>query len=152
MALIMATGHGGRMAGWVPVVYRGDGAWIGILPCGGIGVGVEGEGRATLESSSFVPMWPFMEKDLGACLDEFSRAWESLRRGGIVTPEELIELTVSSAWDSGRPYWMNLAAEWVVAMAGSSRFDSAFMRGILARMATSDVLSSDLRERLHEAG
>ncbi|KJK58203.1 hypothetical protein UK12_11920 [Saccharothrix sp. ST-888] len=139
------------MTEWTPVVYRGDGAWIGIMPDGRIGVGVELEGRATLEGSGFVPMWPFMERDLPACLGEFSRAWESLKGGGVSTPEKLIELTVGAAWNSGRSYWMQLAAPWVVEMVKQPNFDREFIRELLGRMVNSEVLDSELRERVQRA-
>ncbi|WP_156178672.1 hypothetical protein [Saccharothrix sp. ST-888] len=147
----MTTGHGAEMTEWTPVVYRGDGAWIGIMPDGRIGVGVELEGRATLEGSGFVPMWPFMERDLPACLGEFSRAWESLKGGGVSTPEKLIELTVGAAWNSGRSYWMQLAAPWVVEMVKQPNFDREFIRELLGRMVNSEVLDSELRERVQRA-
>ncbi|WP_181803397.1 hypothetical protein [Streptomyces shenzhenensis] len=139
------------MTEWTPVVYRGDGAWIGIMPDGRIGVGVELEGRATLEGSGFVPMWPFMERDLSACLGEFSRAWESLDGGGVSTPEKLIELTVWAAWNSGRSYWMGLAVPWVVEMAQRPNFDHELIRELLDRMANSEVLSPDLRDQVQRA-
>lgn len=139
------------MTEWTPVVYRGDGAWIGIMPDGRIGVGVETEGRATLEGSGFVPMWPFMERDLSACLGEFSRVWESLNEGGVSTPEKLIELTVGSAWNSGRSYWMELAVPWVVEMAEQPNFDRELVRELLDEMANSEALPPDLRDRVQRA-
>lgn len=121
------------------------------MPDGRIGVGVELEGRATLEGSGFVPMWPFMERDLSACIGEFSRAWESFKEGGVATPERLIELTVGSAWDSGRSYWMQLAAPWAIEMAQQSNFDREFIRELLSRMEDSEVLDPELRERVQRA-
>jgi hypothetical protein len=136
------------MGRWTPVVDRGNGAWIGIMPDGRIGVGVELEGRATLKSAGFVPMWPFLEQDFSGCLGELSRSWESLKEGGISTPEKLIELTVESAWNSGRPYWMQLAAPWVIEMAQRSNFDHGCIRELLAGMIDSEVLDPELRNRL----
>ncbi|WP_285490135.1 hypothetical protein [Amycolatopsis taiwanensis] len=139
------------MTEWTPVVYRGDGAWIGIMPDGRIGVGVELEGRATLEGSGFVPMWPFMERELSVCLGEFSRAWESLNGGGVSTPAKLIELTVGSAWNSGRPYWMQLAVPWVIEMAQQSNFDREFIQNLLGEMVDSEVLDPELRDHVQRA-
>ncbi|MER7818564.1 hypothetical protein [Streptomyces sp. NPDC096153] len=139
------------MGEWIPVVYRGDGAWIGIMPDGALGVGVETEGRATLEGSDFAPMWPFLERNVSDCLAKFSRTWESLEEGGVPTPEKLIELTVRSAWMSGRPYWMRLAVPWVVDMADRSGFDPRFMREMLGEMMHSEVVSPELRDRLRDA-
>jgi hypothetical protein len=51
----MARGIGDETTVWNPVVYRSDGAWIGVMPDGRIGVGVEEEGRAALETTGFVP-------------------------------------------------------------------------------------------------
>src|SRR5262245_42604843 len=135
MIFSMTTGRGVEMSEWTPVVYRGDGAWIGIMPDGRIGVGVEQEGRATLEGSGFVPMWPFLERDLSSCLGDFSRTWQSFERAGVSTPEKLIELTVGSAWNSGRAYWMRLAVPWVIEMAGQSSFDHGFTGELLGEMA-----------------
>ncbi|MER6765015.1 MULTISPECIES: hypothetical protein [Amycolatopsis] len=139
------------MTEWTPAVYRGDGAWIGIMPGGLIGAGVELEGRATLEASGFVPMWPFLERDLSACLGEFSRAWESLDGGGVPTPERLIELTVESAWNSGRPYGMLLAVPWAVEMARLPNFDREFVSELLGRMASSEIADTDRRDRVERA-
>ena len=77
------------MSNWTPVVYRGDGAWIGIMPDGRIGVGVESEGRAALVSSGFVPMWPYLERDLTESLAEFSLSWGQLSQGGVSAPESM---------------------------------------------------------------
>ncbi|MFF1834218.1 hypothetical protein ACFVXE_08435 [Streptomyces sp. NPDC058231] len=128
-------------------MYRGDGAWIGIMPDGRIGVGVELEGRATLERSGFVPMWPYLERDLSACLSEFSRAWESLAEGGVSTPEKLMELTIESAWNSGRSYWMQLAVPWTIEMAQQKNFDQKFIQELLDGMANSEILAPELRDR-----
>jgi hypothetical protein len=139
------------MAEWAPLVYRSDGAWIGIMPDGRIGVGVEGEGRATLEGSGYVPMWPFMERDLAACLGEFSRTWESFIGGGVSTPEKLIELTVGSAWNSGRAYWMQLSVPWAIEMATRPGFDNEFLRKLIASMANSTDLPAELLDRVRRA-
>jgi hypothetical protein len=138
------------MSEWVPAVYRSDGAWIGIMPNGMIGVGVEHEGRATLEGSKFVPMWHFLEKELSECLDAFSRAWESLKKGGVSTPERLIELTVESAWNSGRTHWMRLAVPWAIEMAHKENFDRRFVREIVDTMAHSESVTPELRGRLRQ--
>lgn len=135
------------MSNWTPVVDRGDGAWIGIMPDGRIGVGVDSEGRATLVSSGFVPMWPYLERDLPESLAEYARSWEQLSRGGVSTPERLIELTVESAWRSGRSYWMQLAAPWVIEMSRREDFDQDVVRGILREMETSEVLSVQVRDQ-----
>ncbi|WP_143035868.1 hypothetical protein [Lentzea fradiae] len=132
-------------------MYRGNGAWIGTMPDGRIGVGVESEGRATLEGSGFVPMWPFMERDLSACLDEFSRVWDNFADSGVATPEKLIELTVGSAWKSGRSYWMQVSVSWAVDMAGRPNFDRRFIDGLLLEMAASDALPPELREQAQRA-
>ncbi|WP_405407477.1 hypothetical protein [Streptomyces decoyicus] len=147
----MTTGRGVEMGKWTPVVYRGKGAWIGIMPDGRIGVGVELEGRATLEGSGFVPMWPFLERDFSECLGEFSRSWESIKDGGISTPEKLIELTVASAWNSGRQYWMRLSAPWVIEMAHRPKFDHEFIRELLGGMIDSEVLDPELRNQAQRA-
>ncbi|MFF9158011.1 hypothetical protein ACF1AB_37955 [Streptomyces sp. NPDC014846] len=125
------------MNDWTPLVYRGDGAWIGIMPDGRIGVGVESEGRSTLEGSGFVPMWPYLERDLSASLVEFSRSWTQLGQGGVSTPERLLELTVKSAWNSGRSYWMQLAAPWAIEMFRRPNFDQELVRELLSEMGPS---------------
>ncbi|RKN22126.1 hypothetical protein D7147_05265 [Micromonospora musae] len=139
------------MSEWKPVVYRGDGAWIGIMPDGRLGVGVESEGRATLTGSGFVPMWPYLERDLPAVLAELSRAWADLGQGGVSSPEELFELTVESAWKSGRSYWMQLAAPWAIEMSRRDGFDQDVVLRLLAEMAASDVLSSGVRKQAQRA-
>ncbi|TPQ20143.1 hypothetical protein [Streptomyces sporangiiformans] len=136
------------MGEWTPVVYRGDGAWIGVMPSGEIGVGTEVEGRATLEGSRFIPMWPFLERDFSECLSEFSRLGESPARGGTPPPEKLIELTVGSAWKSGRPYWMRLAVPWAIEMVQRSEFDSEAMGNLLGEMLDSEIVEPEMRERL----
>ncbi|GGK85882.1 hypothetical protein [Streptomyces flaveus] len=136
------------MEEWIPVIYRGDGAWIGVMPGGEIGVGTEVEGRATLEGSRFIPMWPFLERDFSECLSEFSRLGEFLTKGGTSTPKKLIELTVGSAWKSGRPYWMRLAVPWVIEMVQRSDFDAEAMGKILGEMLDSEIVEPEMRERL----
>jgi hypothetical protein len=140
-----------RVGEWVPVVDRGDGAWIGIMPTGEIGAGVELEARAALEPSRFVPMWPFMEQDLAESLEKFTRAWGSLCRGGVATPEKLLEMTVRTAWASGRPYWMRLSAAWAAEMAESQHFDHRFLSELLVKMSRSTTVAQPLREQLISA-
>lgn len=135
------------MSNWNPVVYRGDGAWIGIMPDGRIGVGVESEGRAALASSGFVAMWPYLERDLPESLAELSRSWAQLDQGGVSTPEQLIELTVKSAWRSGRSYWMQLAAPWVIEMSRREGFDQDVVRGILREMEASEILPVEVQDQ-----
>lgn len=139
------------MGKWVPLIYRGDRAWIGAMPGGEIGVGVEAEGRAFLKASGYIPMWPFMERSLSDCLDELHRAWEKIEEGGAPSAESLVEMTVSSAWASGRQYWMQLSASWVVEMAQSSTLDRQFIQEIVGRMSKSEILPSDLRDNLRHA-
>ncbi|SEE20871.1 hypothetical protein SAMN05428945_6777 [Streptomyces sp. 2224.1] len=138
------------MGEWLPVVYRGDEAWIGIMPDGRIGVGVELEGRATLEDSRFVPLWPLLERHFSKCLDELSQEWDTLGKGGVSTPEKLMESTVESAWNSGRPYWMRLAALWVIEMTHSENFDPGFVREILNEMRRSEIVESEVRNRMQQ--
>lgn len=149
--LTSITGHGVEMSNWTPVVYRGDGAWIGIMPDGRVGVGVESEGRAALASAGFVPMWPYLERDLPASLAEFSRSWGHLGRGGVATPEKLLELTVESAWRSGRSYWMQLAAPWAIEMSRRDGFDQEIVRRLLREMETSEVLAAEVRDQARRA-
>lgn len=139
------------MGNWTPVVYRGDGAWIGIMPDGRIGVGVESEGRSSLEGSGFVPMWPYLERDLSACLADFSHSWERLGQGGVPNPEKLIEKTVETAWKSGRSYWMELAAMWAIEMIRREEFDQKTTRTLLQEMAASEVLSPEMRDQARSA-
>jgi hypothetical protein len=133
---------------WVPLVHRGDGAWMGAMPDGRIGSGVEAEGRASLEESHFIAMWPFMEHDLSECLGSFRRVWTEFVGDRVSSPERLIELTVETSWGSGRPYWMRCSAGWVVQMAGRTEFDPRTVRRTAAVMLRSDVLTAELRQGL----
>jgi hypothetical protein len=92
-------------------------------------------------------MWPYLERDLTESLAEFSLSWGQLSQGGVSAPERLIELTVASAWKSGRSYWMQLAAPWVIKMSRREDFDQDVVRGILREMETSEVLSVELRDQ-----
>ncbi|TCM48763.1 hypothetical protein EV648_10327 [Kribbella sp. VKM Ac-2568] len=145
------TGCEGEAGTWLPLVYRGDGAWIGVMPGGQVGVGVESEGRATLRDSGYVPLWPFMERGLSEYVRELSRVWVQLEGRGFAGPGAVVELTVSSAWASGRLYWKRLAASWVVEMADRSIFSLELLRDILDKMIGSDALSAELRESLRHA-
>jgi hypothetical protein len=147
--LMLSGPHGVRMTSWNPVVYRGDGAWIGIMPDGLIGVGVESEGRASLVGSGFVPMWPYLESGFSSALAALSDRWPDLGGGGIPTPERLIELTVESAWKSGRSYWMQLAAPWAIDMSRRDGFRRGVVLELLREMAGSEILSPAVRD---EAG
>ncbi|MET9314803.1 hypothetical protein ABZX12_23560 [Kribbella sp. NPDC003505] len=104
-----------------------------------IGVGVESEGRASLVGSGFVPMWPYLERDLSSVLAEIAGHWPDLRGGGISTPERLLELTVASAWRSGRSYWMQLAAPWAIEMSDRECFERETVQELLRDMASSEV-------------
>jgi hypothetical protein len=144
----MTTGRGGEAGKWVPLVYRGDGAWIGVMPDGEIGVGVETEGRASLEAAGYVPMWPFMERRLADCLDQLRQVWGNFKGSADMTPTKLIELTLTSAWTSGRQYWMQLAASWIIEMSQDPNFDPRYVRKMAEVMEQSDALSSKLRDEL----
>jgi hypothetical protein len=107
---------------------------------GRLGVGVETQERASLDGSGFVPMWPYMERDLSATLTTFTRAWPRLDQGDVQTPQALLLRTVETAWRSGRSYWMHLAALWALDMVGREGFDQPVLRGLLSDMAASDDL------------
>ncbi|WP_405058264.1 hypothetical protein OG474_36765 [Kribbella sp. NBC_01505] len=136
------------MSEWVPLVYRSDSAWIGVMPDGQIGSGVEGEGRASLKQSNFIAMWPFMERDLSECLDRFTKVWAQFGGVDVPTPQKLAELTVETAWGSGRQYWMRCAAGWVLQMAERMDFEPHDVRRTAGQMLRSQVLATELRREL----
>jgi hypothetical protein len=113
-----------------------------------IGVGVESEGRASLVGSGFVPMWPYLERELSGVLAEFTNSWLALGQGGISTPERLIELTVESAWKSGRSYWMQLAAPWAIEMSRREGFARGVVLELLREMVASEILSPGVRAEM----
>ncbi|MEU6771890.1 hypothetical protein [Streptomyces sp. NPDC046759] len=135
------------MADWTPVLRSSYDSWLGVMPNGMLGVGKADEGRATLEGSGYVAMWPFLERDLVECLDDFTRSWHLLGGHGVSTPEKLVELTVQSACSRGRPYWMALAVQWLTQMAHMPGFDSQLVSGMLKSAAESETLPSELREQ-----
>lgn len=96
------------------------------MPDGLIGVGVESQGRASLAGSGFVPMWPYFEGNL----------------------ERLLELTVESAWRSGRSYWMEVAARWAIQMSDWECFERVAVQELLREMASSEALSQAGRARV----
>lgn len=144
-------GEGMEATTWTPVMYRSDGAWIGILPDGRLGVGVELEARASLVGSGFIPMWPYLGRDFSATLTEFTLAWAQLGHGGVSTPERLLELTVESAWRSGRSYWMWSALPWALDILGHEGFDQGAVQGLLRAMAASDDVPQDCETALAAA-
>jgi hypothetical protein len=136
---------------WNPLIESGDGAWIGVMASGEIGVGVLEEERASLVASKYIPMWAFMERDLSVCLDKLRQAWGQLGGRGVSAPEELVERTVRSAWSSGRPYWMQLAATWMLEMTRMPEFDRTVVRDILESDIDSRQVPSGLLARLDRA-
>ena len=116
-----------------------------MMPDGLIGVGPESEGRASLGGSGFVPMWPYLEGDLSNALAELADHWPDLDGGGIPTPKRLLELTVASAWRSGRSYWMQLAAPWAMEMFDREGFERETVLEILREMASSEALPPAVR-------
>ncbi|WP_157367989.1 hypothetical protein [Alloactinosynnema sp. L-07] len=119
--LILTTNRVDDVGRWIPILYRGDGAWLGSMPSGVLGIGIESEGRATLVDADFVPMWPFMERPFVDVLTELISCREAIERNGDLAIDELLESTVLTAWRSGRKYWMDLAARWVEEMKEESR-------------------------------
>src|SRR4051794_23917335 len=77
-----------------------------------------------------------------------ARAQLNLDAGG---PELLIECIVSSAWASGRPYWMGLTVPWAAAMVQSGAFDVGKVRTMLVSMSKSELISDDAREIARQA-
>lgn len=102
---------------WKPVLYRSNGAWIGRMPDGRLGVGTETEARASIADAKLIPMWPFMERPLQTCLDDFSACWAELATQEYSTPLELLSSTLTSAQQSHSPYWRHLAESWLLQMA-----------------------------------
>ncbi|WP_344175109.1 hypothetical protein [Kribbella lupini] len=139
------------MGEWQPLICRGDGAWIGLMPDGQIGVGVEGEARASLQAAGYVPLWPFLENELSECLENLYGVWDRLEGRGFAGPETLVQETVVTAWSSGRPYWMQLSASWVPAMVRRPGFDPNFLREIIAEMSGWDALPAGLAGELRSA-
>ncbi|MCD0447521.1 hypothetical protein LO763_28290 [Glycomyces sp. A-F 0318] len=102
---------------WTPALYRSDGAWIGRMPDGRLGVGTEIEPRVCIADAELIPMWPFMEQPLQTCLDDFSTCWAELITLEYATPLELLSRTLTSAQQSNSPYWRQLAESWLAQMA-----------------------------------
>jgi hypothetical protein len=121
------------------------------MPDGTLGIGKADEGRATLEASGYVAMWPFLERSLAACLEDFSDSWQLLGGHGVSTPQRLVELAVVSACKRGRPYWMALAVSWLIQMAEMTGFDSRLVSEMLKLAVEAEVLSADLRDRARSA-
>ncbi|WP_203924603.1 hypothetical protein [Rugosimonospora africana] len=102
-------------------------------------------GRVSLDESHYVVAWPLLSNGF----DDVYRQLYSVRKqlnldvGG---PEMLIECIVSSAWRSGRPYWMRLAVPWAGAMVQSGAFDVGKLRTLLVSMSKSELISADDRE------
>ncbi|WP_143658257.1 hypothetical protein [Embleya scabrispora] len=88
-----------------------------------------------------------MERGLSECLGEFRDRWDALADGGIASPERLLELTVSSAVESRRPYWMQAAASWLVEMQATSGFDQALVHNLIRRPSASPEMSQQWRQR-----
>ncbi|MGW9211785.1 hypothetical protein ACWGR4_33040 [Embleya sp. NPDC055664] len=97
------------------------------------------------------PLWPFMERGLSECLGEFRVRWDALADGGIASPERLFELTVSSAVESRRSYWMQAAASWLVGMQATSGFDQALVHDLIRRLSASPEMSQQWRQRWRSA-
>ncbi|MGV9564327.1 hypothetical protein [Streptomyces sp. NPDC003480] len=135
------------MGDWTPVLKSSYDSWLGVMPNGMLGVGKADEGRVTLEGSGYVAMWPFLERSLADCLDDFTSSWNLLGGHGVSTPQKLVELTVKSAFRRGRPYWMALAVQWLTQMAQMPGFDSQLVFDMLKSAADSETLPHELREQ-----
>jgi hypothetical protein len=97
------------------------------MASGELGVGTEGEQRASLTGAGLVPMWPFMEKDLATCRDVFNGHWAELRTPEFPTVDELLAATIATARRSGRRYWMLLALNWLDEAERTAGFDPALL-------------------------
>lgn len=115
---------------WRPVIERGDGAWIGRMVDGRLGVGVLGEERVSLGQANMVPMWPFMERPLADCLGEFSRHWTDLSPEEFRSPSHLLSTVIGSARRSWSPYWRERAAQWLRQAAEMQGFDSSELESV----------------------
>jgi hypothetical protein len=135
------------MGNWVPTIYRGDGAWIGRMASGRLGVGLESEERASLKDSCLRPMWPFMERSLPECFDEFATSWTSLTTEEYPTIDRLFSATIQSAWESGREYWMRLAVNWLASAQEFPGFDLECLRAVRDLVLDSSMVSNEARMR-----
>ncbi|BCJ52196.1 hypothetical protein Asp14428_36710 [Actinoplanes sp. NBRC 14428] len=138
----------GMIAKWRPVIYRGDGAWIGLLASGELGVGTQSEERASLEAAGMRPMWPFMEKSLPECRDQFDSHWSELRTPAFPAIDSLFSVTISTAWNSGSQYWMLRAANWLVEFARTPGFERSILTEVRDEMLMSDLVGDELRSRI----
>ena len=120
------------------------------MTSGKLGVGVELEERASLDGAQMRPMWPFMERDFSSCFDEFLAHWSSLVSRDYPTAEHLFFEVVRSAWSSGSPYWMKLAANWLVQAVDSGNMDPSILRETRRQMIDSEILGKGLRSAMRQ--
>jgi hypothetical protein len=136
----------GEVGQWKPVIYRGDGAWIGRMTSGMIGVGTVDEERSSIVEASLRPMWPFMERDLAECLSEFQPRWTELHSIEHPTLHGLLSETIKTGWQSGSPYWMQRAARWLVQAATLPGFDLDELDSVRTQMRSSKFSHEEPRE------
>jgi hypothetical protein len=121
-------------------------SWLGVMPDGKLGVGKFDEGRVSLETSNFVVAWPLLERDFRDVYMQLSESWGELEGNSIETPEKLMECILSSAWASGRKYWMQLCLPWALRMGQADGFDANLLRAVLSSMSRSEAIWPDGRE------
>jgi hypothetical protein len=136
---------------WEPVLARSYDAWLGVLYDGTLGVGKFDEGRVSLEASNFVVAWPFLEREFDDFYEQLRGCWHQLAGGDVETPQRFVERLLTSAWTSGRPYWMRLCLPWALRTAQLTEFDAGVLRTVLASMAGSEVIPEDGRESARRA-
>ncbi|MFF0123371.1 hypothetical protein ACFYP0_25310 [Micromonospora arida] len=136
------------MDNWKPVIYRGDGAWIGRMKSGELGVGTEEEVRASLKAAGLRPMWPFMERGLEEFRAEFGLRWGELRTPEFPKLDQLIAATIGTAWRSGSEYWMILSARWLVEGGQVAQFERSLLVETRAEMLASDLVREKVRSSI----
>lgn len=138
----------GMMSTWKPVVYRGDGAWIGRMASGELGVGTENEERASLKAAGVRPMWPFLEKGMMECCDQFKARWDELRSPDFPTLDALISATIETAWRSGSRYWMLLSVNWLAEVGRTAVAEHSLLAEVRIEMLASEIVEEGLRSSI----
>ena len=133
------------MEPWKPVIPTSYDSWLGVMPTGELGVGKIDEGRVTLNESRYVVIWPLLESRYQDVANRLHEDWEYLSGRGEASPDALIEHVVSSAWRSGRAYWMRLSAIWVIEMIQCLGHGSEILWGILQEVSGSETVTQETR-------
>jgi hypothetical protein len=119
---------------WRPILERGDGDWLGTTGDARIWIGTQETEKSPVTFDNPVFLWPLLEKPFPEVSGKLLEHWAEFGLPESESPRRLIVSIVRSAVSAGRPYWVDLALNWLELMVNDFGYRQLNVEPILVEI------------------